>query len=132
MEFVVNDIKDIVWNPSCFNNLAIPVAKKRVITALARAHMSCVPGDAMDDFVVEKGQGLITLLQYGIRRLVLFHKLTSASSGPPGVGKTLTAEGLSKYLERPLYTVSPAFLRLYGRSDFADICWRIRSGPEDA
>jgi len=131
VEFVVDDIKDIVWNPSCFDNLAIPAAKKRVITALAKAHMSRVPDDAMDDFVVGKGQGLITLLQYGIRRLVLSHMLTSASSGPPGVGKTLTAEGLSEYLKRPLYAVSPVLLRSSGRSDFSDICWGIRPGREN-
>jgi MoxR-like ATPase len=28
-------------------------------------------------------------------------------SGPPGVGKTLTAEGLSEHLKRPLYVVRP-------------------------
>ena len=27
------------------------------------------------------------------------------ASGPPGVGKTLTAEALSERLQRPLYTV---------------------------
>lgn len=36
-----------------------------------------------------------------------------ASSGPLGVGKTLTAEGLSEYLERPLYAVSPSFIRSF-------------------
>ena len=28
-------------------------------------------------------------------------------SGPPRVSKTLTAKGLAKHLERPLYTVCP-------------------------
>lgn len=36
-------------------------------------------------------------------------QLTCTFSGPPGVGKTLTAEALSEYLERPLYVVSRAF-----------------------
>lgn len=80
--------------------------------------MSRVPDNAMDDFVVEKGQGLITLLQYGIRCLVFSPKLISASSGFSGVGKTLTAEGLSEYFKRPLYAVSPVLLRSSGRSDF--------------
>ncbi|KAI9692065.1 MAG: hypothetical protein M1812_008540, partial [Candelaria pacifica] len=31
LEFVVDDIKDIVWNPSAFDNLAIPVMNKKVI-----------------------------------------------------------------------------------------------------
>lgn len=67
MEFVVDDIKAIVWNPSSFDNLAIPAAKKKVITALAKAHMSRASSDVIDDFVEGKGQGLIALLQYDIR-----------------------------------------------------------------
>ncbi|KAL8671532.1 MAG: hypothetical protein Q9168_003977 [Polycauliona sp. 1 TL-2023] len=70
VEFVVDDAKDIVWNQSSFDNLAIPVEKKKVITALAKAHISRASGDVIDDFVVGKGQGLITLLQYEIRRLL--------------------------------------------------------------
>ncbi|OAF58681.1 hypothetical protein VC83_04918 [Pseudogymnoascus destructans] len=34
------------------------------------------------------------------------YKTDTLDSGPPGVGKTMTAEGLSEHLERPLYTVS--------------------------
>ena len=132
MEFVVDDITDIVWNPSSFDNLAIPATKKNVITALAKAHMSRASDDVMDDFVEGKGQGLITLLQYESRRLVLYDRLTSTSSGPPGVGKTLTVEGLSEYLERPLYAVGPAPLRLSGPSYFSDICRGTWPGREDA
>ena len=71
VEFVVNNIKDIVWNPSSFDNLAIPAAKKKVITALAKSHMSRASDDVIDDFVEGKGQGLITLLQYEIPRSLL-------------------------------------------------------------
>ena len=71
MEFVVDDMKAIVWNPSSFDNLAIPAAKKKVITALAKAHMSRASGDVIDDFVEGKGQGLIALLQYDLRRSIL-------------------------------------------------------------
>lgn len=69
VEFVVEDIQDIVWNPSSFDNLAIPAAKKKVITALAKAHMSRTADDVIDDFVEGKGQGLIALLQYEILRV---------------------------------------------------------------
>ncbi|KAK3168005.1 hypothetical protein OEA41_004451 [Lepraria neglecta] len=55
-------------NPSSFDNLAIPATKKKVITALAKAHISRESDDIMDDFVEGKGQGLITLLQYESRR----------------------------------------------------------------
>ncbi|KAL8800740.1 MAG: hypothetical protein Q9182_004945 [Xanthomendoza sp. 2 TL-2023] len=75
-EFVVDDITEIVWNPSSFDNLAILATKKKVITALAKAHMSRVSDDVIDDFVEGKGQGLITLLQYEFWRLVLSHRLT--------------------------------------------------------
>lgn len=98
---MVDDIPEIVWNPSSFDNLAIPATKKRVITAFAKTHISRASDDVIGDFVEGKGQGLITLL----------HR-------PPGVGKTLTVEGLAEYLERPLYAVSLALLRLYGPDFF--------------
>lgn len=132
VEFVVDDIKEIVWNPSSFENLTIPAAKKKVITALAKAHISRASDDMFDDFVEGKGQGLITLLQYEAQRLAVYHGLTYTSSGPPGVGKTLTAEGLSEYLERPLYAVSHALLRSSGHSDFSDICWGAGPGAKAA
>ena len=56
VEFVVDDIKDIVWNPSSFGNLSIPAAKKKAITALAKAHMSRASDDVIDDFVEERGK----------------------------------------------------------------------------
>lgn len=62
VEFVVDDIEEIVWNPSSFDNLAIPAEKKKVITALAKSHISRASDDVIDDFVEGKGQDLITLL----------------------------------------------------------------------
>ncbi len=76
VEFVVDDIMVIVWNPSSFDNLAILTTKKKVMTALAKAHMSRASGDVIDDFVEGKGQGLITLLQYGLRRSISHFTLT--------------------------------------------------------
>lgn len=67
VEFVVDDIKAIIWNPSSFDNLAIPAAKKKVITTLAKVHISRASGDIIDNFVEGKSQGLITLLQYNIQ-----------------------------------------------------------------
>ncbi|MCJ1280370.1 hypothetical protein MMC21_008197 [Puttea exsequens] len=88
-QFVVDGITEIVWNPTSFDNLAIPATKKKIITALAKAYISRFSDVMIDDFVEGKGQGLITLLH-----------------GPPGVGKILTVEGLSEHLERPLYVIS--------------------------
>ncbi|KAL2058743.1 hypothetical protein ABVK25_000034 [Lepraria finkii] len=87
--FAVDDISPIVWNPSSFANLAILPQIKNLVLALAKAHLGETSDHAFDDFVVGKGRGLILLLH-----------------GPPGVGKTLTAEGLSEYLKRPLYAIS--------------------------
>ena len=114
---MVSGITEIVWNPSSFDNLAIPAMKKKVITALAKAHISRASDDVIDDFVQGKGQGLITLLHYESRRLILYYRLTYTFSGPPGVGKTLTVEGLCEYLERPLYAVNLALLCLSGPFD---------------
>lgn len=59
---MVDDITEIVWNLSSFDNLAIPATKKKVITALAKAYISRVSDDIIDDFMEGKGQGLIILL----------------------------------------------------------------------
>lgn len=55
MEFIVDDIMNIVWNPFSFNNLAIPAMKKKVITTLAKAYISRVSNDVIDDFMEGKG-----------------------------------------------------------------------------
>ncbi len=63
VEFAVDDISNIVWNPSCFANLAIPSQKKNLVLALAKAHLGETSNHTFDDFVVGKGRGLIMLLQ---------------------------------------------------------------------
>ena len=59
--------------------------RKSLLRSLVDAHSSDV---GFDDFVQGKGQGLI---------INLF--------GPPGVGKTLSAEATSEHVRRPLYVV---------------------------
>ncbi|KAI0419362.1 P-loop containing nucleoside triphosphate hydrolase protein [Xylaria grammica] len=85
-KFSVNDISSFAWNDEAFENLVLDEREKRLLRALISHHRS---GDkTFDDFVEGKGQGLILLL-----------------GGPPGVGKTLTAEGVAEKLKRPLYRV---------------------------
>ncbi|ELR04587.1 hypothetical protein GMDG_06869 [Pseudogymnoascus destructans 20631-21] len=89
LEFAVGDIEDIKWQPAALAHLQIPDKKKKAIQALSEAHMARSSDNRFDDFVAGKGQGLNVLLH-----------------GPPGVGKTLTAEVLSEHLQKPLYSVS--------------------------
>ncbi|KAI9769842.1 MAG: hypothetical protein M1840_003836 [Geoglossum simile] len=86
-EFAVAYIEEIVWDPLSFECLVIRNEKKNIIRALAESH-KIKAERPFDDFVKGKEQGLIILLH-----------------GPAGVGKTLTAEGISELLRRPLYSV---------------------------
>lgn len=83
-EVLVDGLSDIQFDETIFDNLVLPAARKRMVKALVR-HSS----DSFQDIVAGKGEGSVFLLY-----------------GPPGVGKTLTAEAISEMLHRPLYTVS--------------------------
>ncbi|KAF3481541.1 uncharacterized protein GIQ15_04300 [Arthroderma uncinatum] len=100
-EFAVEDICDIKWSRSLFKSLTIPDEQRAVLMALARTRMGVVPAIPFDDFVAGKGRGLSVLLY-----------------GPPGVGKTLTAEATAEHLERPLYPIPAA--QLVTRPDFLE------------
>ena len=63
VKFAMDDISNIVWNPSSFANLAIPSRKKQLVLALAKAHLGETSDHTFDDFVVEKRKGLTMLLQ---------------------------------------------------------------------
>ncbi|ELR10095.1 hypothetical protein GMDG_04495 [Pseudogymnoascus destructans 20631-21] len=88
LEFAVADISEISWNESLFNQVAIPSRSKKLIEALTTFQSGGKAKYTFDDFVEGKGRGLIMLLY-----------------GPPGVGKTMTAEGLSEHLKRPLHSL---------------------------
>lgn len=83
----MKDIAPIRWNPEVFEQVVLPGGKKELIELLVREQSST--NDKFDDFVENKGRGLIGLL-----------------SGPPGVGKTLTVEAIAEIAQRPLYTIS--------------------------
>lgn len=94
-EFAVACIDDVRWSDLPFESLVIPERKKNVLQALVRRHNPDDMEEAFDDFVEGKGKGLIILLH-----------------GPPGVGKTLTAEAISEFQRRPLYRVCAGDLGL--------------------
>jgi hypothetical protein len=87
LEFFVEDLSDIEWNTSCFEDLVLDTAVKRTVQALVTSHAQ--KRDSFDDIVKGKGMGLVCVLH-----------------GPPGVGKTLTAECVAELVKRPLYMVS--------------------------
>ena len=59
----MDDISNIVWNPSSSANLAIPSQEKHLVLALAKAHLGTTFDHTFDDLVVGNGWGLIMLLQ---------------------------------------------------------------------
>lgn len=77
-EFNIDLVEEIVWNDAAFANLVLPEEKKSLVEALVTAH-GAKDRIGFDDFIVGKGQGLV---------INLF--------GPPGVGKTMSAEATSE------------------------------------
>ncbi|EME85034.1 uncharacterized protein MYCFIDRAFT_187795 [Pseudocercospora fijiensis CIRAD86] len=86
-EFFVDKLSPPGWNPNCFDQLVLPAAQKDLVQALVANHVQ--QRSDFDDIVKGKGRGLIMVLH-----------------GPPGVGKTLTAETVAEFVQRPLYMVS--------------------------
>ncbi|EED11723.1 conserved hypothetical protein [Talaromyces stipitatus ATCC 10500] len=94
-EFGVESIKEITFSNAPFDMLTVPEDKKKVIKSLAESRVSTRYEGTFDDIIAGKGRGVIILLH-----------------GPPGVGKTLTAEAISERLQRPLYSISSGDLSI--------------------
>lgn len=89
LDFFVDALSPIEWNTSCFEQLVLPTSSKELVQALVAEHTQRNTSKHFDDIVKNKGLGLILVLH-----------------GPPGVGKTLTAECVAEFSKRPLYIVS--------------------------
>ncbi|MDI1491579.1 MAG: hypothetical protein OHK93_002788, partial [Ramalina farinacea] len=87
LTFAISLISNITFNSHAFSDLVLPPEYKELILALTAAQS--VHKDAFDESISGTGPGIILLL-----------------SGPPGVGKTLTAESVADHLRTPLYTIS--------------------------
>jgi hypothetical protein len=85
LEFSVEKIQDIEWNEEAFKNLVLPHDHKYLLQSLVQAHHNEI---GFDDFIKGKGHGLVVNL-----------------FGPPGVGKTFSAEATSEFVRKPLYVV---------------------------
>jgi hypothetical protein len=80
----VEGLSPIVFQTNVFDKLVLDENKKFIVKSLVEHS-----GSAFNDIIGGKSGGFIFLLH-----------------GPPGVGKTLTAEATAETLERPLYMVS--------------------------
>ncbi|KAJ7319012.1 P-loop containing nucleoside triphosphate hydrolase protein [Mycena albidolilacea] len=87
-QLFIDNYSEIVWNEASFDRLVLPESSKNFIRALVSSHLR-VKDNKFDDIIKGKGRGLVTVLH-----------------GPPGVGKTLTAECIAEHTRRPLYVVS--------------------------
>ncbi|KAI4865270.1 P-loop containing nucleoside triphosphate hydrolase protein [Hypoxylon rubiginosum] len=84
--FHIDNVREIQWHDGAFDSLVLAGQYKKLITAFVESHVE--NKDRFDDVIEGKGQGITMLLE-----------------GPPGVGKTLTAEAVSEKLRRPLYVM---------------------------
>ena len=73
LTFFIGFVKEIKYNDGAFDSLVLPDDHKELILALTESQIQ--NKETFDDVIQGKGKGIIMLL-----------------SGPPGVGKTLTAE----------------------------------------
>ncbi|KAH8820722.1 hypothetical protein F5884DRAFT_720005 [Xylogone sp. PMI_703] len=79
-------VEDVTFKQDVFDRLVLNEDVKYLTRVLVQQH---IKGRDFDDFIEGKGKGIVILLH-----------------GPPGVGKTLTAEAVAEYTKRPLYTVT--------------------------
>lgn len=90
LAFYLDCSSAIVWDSQAFDSLVLPQEQenlKDLILAIAKSQSKQL--DNFDDVVQGKGRGIIMQL-----------------SGPPGVGKTLTAESVAEVMQVPLYVMS--------------------------
>ena len=85
----MSQLSDVVWNEKIFESLVLEETQRDLVHDLVQAHGSNGNERVFDDVVRGKGKGLVGLL-----------------TGPPGVGKTLTAEAVAEVTRRPLYMIS--------------------------
>ncbi|CAG8706523.1 1360_t:CDS:10 [Rhizophagus irregularis] len=82
-QIYIDELSDITFDDDAFDQLVMDPIKKELISSLVKSDHKGL------DIISGKGGGCIFLLH-----------------GPPGVGKTLTAEAISESLHRPLHSVS--------------------------
>jgi hypothetical protein len=114
LNFFVNCVKEIEWQKDAFDRLVLPKNQKELILGFTESQRKY--RESFDDVIEGKGRGMIILL-----------------CGPPGVGKTLTAESVAEEMKVPLYMMSAGDLGLDPRrvesklQDILEMCTRWNS-----
>jgi hypothetical protein len=80
----MDGLSEVKWREDAFDKLVLPAEEKELVRSVVEGSSG-----AFEDIVEGKGGGFIFLLH-----------------GPPGQGKTLTAETVAEALKRPLYSVT--------------------------
>jgi hypothetical protein len=92
VEFAVADIGDIKWSLSPPDCLKIPMRIKKLLSPLqSLRRLESLTACSMTSWL-EKDGGLIVLLCMSLPSWIRFSLPDRYNSGPPGVGKTLTAK----------------------------------------
>ncbi|KAK4207662.1 p-loop containing nucleoside triphosphate hydrolase [Rhypophila decipiens] len=89
--FKIDLIQPLEFNESAFHSLILDEHYKKQILSLVKFHSE--ERVKFDDFIQGKGKGMVFLLH-----------------GAPGVGKTLTAESVADFCERPLLRLDASCL----------------------
>ena len=87
LNLFIGSVKDVTFNKDAFDSLVLPADTKELILGFTCTQQAT--RIAYDDVIEGKGRGIILLL-----------------CGPPGVGKTLTAESVAEHMETPLFIMS--------------------------
>lgn len=87
LNLFIGSVQDITFNKDAFGSLVLPADTKELILGFTCTQQAT--RIAYDDFIEGKGRGIILLL-----------------CGPPGVGKTLTAESVAEQMQVPLFIMS--------------------------
>jgi adenylate kinase family enzyme len=103
LELSLQGIREIEWNQEAFSSLVLQPKYKQNLKGLVRSHRFNA-AKTIDDVIQGKGKGMVVVLH-----------------GPPGVGKTLTAESIAEYLRCPLYMVSAGELGTNSRTLETDL-----------
>ncbi|OJD36616.1 p-loop containing nucleoside triphosphate hydrolase protein [Diplodia corticola] len=93
LNLFVNSVREIEWQTNAFESLVLPSNQKELILGFTETQRKVKA--SFDDVIEGKGKGIILLL-----------------CGPPGVGKTLTAESVAEEMRVPLYMMSAGDLGL--------------------